>query len=258
VFLTSRLGDCLSAFLPWAKPQSEAFLSRSLGSRSPDRFSRISPRVPRFSKLRARFPTPNPHRMASATLPRPHRSPISPRKGTQTPSTTNALRRGILQAPHFNPDARNDPASMVLNRPLTESESAFVCALLLGFPNWRAYMSASGATCAKKSAENNAWRWLQRPAVQAELIRRRAALDERLAATRIEKRVTLANILRDPAQPALARIAAINVDNRMTGHDEPVKTPGEKSGGNFFTVDPMRDMRRAEKVLEAPKEAPAS
>lgn len=141
-------------------------------------------------------------------------------------------------------------------RLLTPAESTFCDAILLGWQYWRAYATATGSTAKKASTETMAWKWLQRPAVQRELATRRAALDERMAATRTEKRVVLANILRDPGMPALARIGAIQVDNRMTGDDEPKKALN--SGGALqFSVDPMRDMRRAESISVSTTAGPA-
>lgn len=133
------------------------------------------------------------------------------------------------------------------DRALTRPEEAFVDAVLLGWPYWRCFVIATGSNAKKNSCEVNAWRWMKRPAIQKTLAVRRHSLDERMAATRTEKRVVLANILRDPGVPALARIGAIQVDNRMTGDDEPKKTVG---GGAalVFSVDPMRDVRRAESI----------
>lgn len=133
-------------------------------------------------------------------------------------------------------------------RPTDRIENAFIDCVLLGWPYHRCYTAATGAQVKKTSAEVAAWRIMQRPAVQRELAERRAAMDETRALTRNEKRSVLANIAREPSVPALARIGAIQVDNRMTGDDEPKK--GAPGGGSalVFSVDPMRDVRRAESI----------
>ncbi len=129
------------------------------------------------------------------------------------------------------------------DRQLSRAEETFLDSVLLGWPYHRAYTTATGATCKKNTAETQAWRWLHRPAVAKALAQRRASLDERLAMTRTEKRVILGNIAREPSVPALARIGAIQVDNRMTGHDEPQRVI--VSGQIVFSVDPMADARKS-------------
>jgi hypothetical protein len=130
-----------------------------------------------------------------------------------------------------------------LKRRITRQEDAFCEAVLRGWPYYRCYLVATGSNCKKSGAETGAWRMMQRPVVQAELTRRRQAMDEINAMTRIEKRVIISQIARDPGTPALARIGAVQVDNRMTGHDAPINV--NVSGRVIFSVDPIAQNRAA-------------
>ena len=141
------------------------------------------------------------------------------------------------------------------NRPVSRQEARFAVLVAQGWPLHRCYTEATGAKVAKKNhAANQAWKWRLRPAVEAEITRRRAALDEAEALSRVEKRTILASIARTDTLPALARIGAVQVDNRMTGHDEPVRV--SVTHELVFSVDPIRDMRRADRI-EVPNTQPA-
>ncbi len=139
---------------------------------------------------------------------------------------------------------------MVLDRDCTRQEIRFAELVAQGWPLHRCYTQATGAVVAKKNhAEVQAWKWRMRPAVEAEIIRQRAALTDATALTRAEKTNLLSSMARDQTTPAAVRVGAIQVHNRMTGDDEPIKVT--VSGRVVFTVDPIGEGTRGQRTVEA-------
>lgn len=133
---------------------------------------------------------------------------------------------------------------MVSDRPLTRQETRFCQLVAQGWPLYRCYVEATGARCKKGSAEVQSYKWRLRPAVESQIIRERAALTDATALTRSEKRNIVAAMARDHATPAAVRVGAIQVDNRMTGDDEPVRVT--VTGRVVFTIDPIGDGTRGQ------------
>ncbi len=146
---------------------------------------------------------------------------------------------------------------LVLQRDCTRQEIRFAELVAQGWPLHRCYTQATGAVVAKKNhAEVQAWKWRLRPAVEAEIIRQRAALTDATAMTRAEKTNLLSTMAREQSTPAAVRVGAIQVHNRMTGDDEPIKLT--VSGHVVFVVDPIGDGTRGQKrVVELATDAPA-
>ena len=134
--------------------------------------------------------------------------------------------------------------SLSTDRPPDRRETAFAALIAKGYPQWKAYAESTG-TKRKSTCLVQAWRWLARPAVSAEVARQRRALTEHDAMTRAEKRLIISTVARDDATPPQVRIAAIQVDNRMTGDDEPLRVV--HSGAVVFSIDPID---RPEKLVD--------
>ncbi len=145
--------------------------------------------------------------------------------------------------PTRKPASKAKRNALPADRPLSRQEKRFAQLSAQGWPLYRCYIEATGATCKKSSAEVQAWKWRLRPAVESEIIRRRAALDGSTALARTEKRHILGSIARNEDSPETARIQAIMVDNRMTGEDEPQRSTGG-SAVVVFTVDPIGEGTR--------------
>jgi hypothetical protein len=98
------------------------------------------------------------------------------------------------------------------------------------------------------------YRWLGFPSVQAEIARLRVPIERAKVLTRTRKRELLYSIAEDTKAPPAARTQAIQIDNRMTGDEKPVRVEGEITIGVIFralqgtTALPSADERE---VLEA-------
>lgn len=134
------------------------------------------------------------------------------------------------------PRSRRAEGIATVDRKCDRREQRFANLIANGWPQWKAYNAVSGAE-KKDTCEKQGQRWFARACVQAEIQRLRNALTEETAMRRAEKRNVLANLARDDDTPPAVRVAAVQVDNRMTGEDEPLKVV--HSGAVVFTIDPI-------------------
>ncbi len=151
--------------------------------------------------------------------------------------------------PRFVPQRKGEGKELVAERPLNRMETRFCQLVAQGWPLHRCYMQATGSQGGKANAEKQAWRWRMRPAVEQAIIAARARLTDATAMTRAEKTNLLSTMARDPVTPAAVRVGAIQVHNRMTGDDEPVRVT--VSGRVVFTVDPIGDGTRGQNAVHA-------
>lgn len=122
------------------------------------------------------------------------------------------------------------------NRKLNHREKRFCSLVANGMAMRRAYMAING-TKNEDSASAIAYRWSIRPAVQAQLAKLRAEMTEEGALSRAEKRHALANVVRSEVDETRDKLTAIQIDNRMTGDDEPFrKAAGDDLRVQFFVV----------------------
>lgn len=156
--------------------------------------------------------------------------------------------------------ARSDPhrkaggTELAANRPLNRQEERFCQLVAQGWPLGRCYLEATGSKASKSNAERQAWRWRLRPVVVAEIQRQRAQLSDATVATRTEKRNILSDLMRNEKTPAAVRVSAIQVENAMSGDNEPVRV--SVSGKVVFVCDPIGDGTRGQRtVTELPPEA---
>ncbi len=126
-------------------------------------------------------------------------------------------------------------------RPLSEKRRLFALHLASGLSQGDAYQKAFEATGSQATIRVAGCRLARDPRIAAEVARLQADLrashDPATMLDRIEKRQKLAEIARDPKQPAVARLKAIELDNRMTGDDAPQKV-------EVFGVDNLLAMIR--------------
>lgn len=125
-----------------------------------------------------------------------------------------------------------------LGFPLLPEEVTYLECRAVGFTASMAWKAATGSKVSSQSAGHKAARWLQeRPWVAAELAMQRQTATEAHALTRATKRAVLAAIAcGDVEARPEARIAAIGLDNAMTGENEPTKV--HVSGRVVFSIDP--------------------
>jgi len=121
-------------------------------------------------------------------------------------------------------------------RRLNYREKRFCMLVAQGMAKRRAYMAISGVKN-EDSASAVAYRWSIRPAVEAQIAKLRAEMTEEGALSRAEKRHALANVVRSEEDDTRDKLTAIQIDNRMTGDDDPFrKAAGEDLRVQFFVV----------------------
>lgn len=124
----------------------------------------------------------------------------------------------------------------------TEMQLRFINARVRGAPVMVALREAGYSTASRADVSKNA-------DIQAEIDRRLKLVDDVPSAgmmERVEKRKLLARMARNPKLPSRDRMMAIEIDNKMAGHNEPEKV--EFFGmGNL--LDLIRERSRDEKNI---------
>ncbi len=107
-----------------------------------------------------------------------------------------------------------------MNR-LSGKQEAFASLIADGETGSNAYRQSYHSAGKTTVVAVEATRLASKPKVAARIVALRQKSTDARCATRIEKRLILARIMCDKSIPIAARIAAIQVDNRMAGHDQP-------------------------------------
>lgn len=110
-------------------------------------------------------------------------------------------------------------------RPLSEKRRMFALHLASGLPQTEAYRKAFQPKGSYETTRVAACRMAKDPRIKAEVAKLQEQLrnhpDPATMMERVEKRRILADIARDTKADARKRIAAIEVDNQMTGENAP-------------------------------------
>ena len=106
---------------------------------------------------------------------------------------------------------------------LKNSQRVFCQHVVDGLSHTRAYQLAYPDCKNRNSAGAAASRLLRNVNVQDEIRRLRMDLEQKNGLTRLRKRQLLYSIGEDPLAPVSARISAIREDNKMMGHDTPLR-----------------------------------
>lgn len=109
-----------------------------------------------------------------------------------------------------------------MTRELTGKQRAFCHHILDGKSPSEAYRLAGYANTNARIMPVNAQKTLKHPAVAAFIAQERQRLDDRRLMSREEKRNFLASIVRK-GKGKLDPLKAIEIDNRMAGHNAPEK-----------------------------------
>lgn len=164
----------------------------------------------------------------------------------------------VLPAPSRSPSLRHAEGKPRLAQKKLNSREKRFCALKVqGWSNRKAYMTATGCK-SDANADVQAWRWLARPALQAAIAKGRAELTEEGALSRAEKRHHLANVVRSDAEETRDKLRAVEIDNRMTGDDDPFgkRAAGPEMNVSFFVVRVEEDEAARPLVLDVTPAAP--
>jgi hypothetical protein len=161
----------------------------------------------------------------------PHPSDIAPAPDSLAPSVPAV-------APAHASRGKADGRELVKVRKLTRQEIRFCALVAEGVSLWKCY-KAIAPKAKKSTCECQAWRWRARPAVANEIARLRGELTDESAMRRGEKRNILARVARneDGSVPHGVVVRAVEVDNAMTGDDQPFrKAAGEDLRVSIFVV----------------------
>lgn len=105
---------------------------------------------------------------------------------------------------------------------MDERHRQFVKNYLDGMSLTEAYQGAFDSPD-PQAAASGAYRLMRNPLVREEIRRLQAEVDKLWLATREEKRAILARVFTDDFAKVGDRLKAIEVDNRMAGHDAPTE-----------------------------------